>query len=271
VIPTAEFLGMISYQTGWAAKAHALTQLGGSATGNINTTGILAACAFVFIHLNGIWQVYIDLRRGTYGHHEAHEEHSSNGSPGREASLDLDHMRGESLAADVPQEFKAIGNPTQHYIDDQHIPHAAHNALAQATHGSASFAKAALLAVPLYLWNFAPHPFRPEKGAGIAGWFLDVPFWSLLVVLELIGAIIKPIVLAIRLFANMIAGHLVLAILIGLIVMVPSYLAQTAIFVPMAALSLLIWILEVFVAFLQAYIFTFLTTLFVASAIAPEH
>jgi F-type H+-transporting ATPase subunit a len=48
-------------------------------------------------------------------------------------------------------------------------------------------------------------------------------------------------------------------------------LAQVGVGIPVTALSLLIRVLELFVAFLQAYIFTFLSTLFIASAVAPEH
>jgi F-type H+-transporting ATPase subunit a len=76
----------------------------------------------------------------------------------------------------------------------------------------------------------------------------------------------------IRLFANMIAGHLVLGALVLLIPLTATFLHQiwpAGFFVTL--LSLVIRMLEVFVAFLQAYIFTFLTTLFIASAVAPEH
>ena len=48
-------------------------------------------------------------------------------------------------------------------------------------------------------------------------WLLDVPMWAVLLGLELIGSVIKPIALTMRLFANMIAGHIVLAALILLI------------------------------------------------------
>jgi F-type H+-transporting ATPase subunit a len=75
----------------------------------------------------------------------------------------------------------------------------------------------------------------------------------------------------IRLFANMIAGHIVLAALILLIPLGSGLVAQIGVGAPVTLLSLLIRVLEVFVAFLQAYIFTFLTTLFIASAVAPEH
>jgi F-type H+-transporting ATPase subunit a len=69
----------------------------------------------------------------------------------------------------------------------------------------------------------------------------------------------------------MIAGHIVLASLILLIPVTADFAVQVGIGTPVTLLSLLIRVLEVFVAFLQAYIFTFLTTLFIASAVAPEH
>jgi len=284
-IPTADLFGLIQHgfhQAGLISRErYGLTVLGGSATGNINTTGVLAMCAFLFIHINGIRQVYFALLHGTYGHHGHHEEHSADGEPSHESAMDLEHMRGDALAADVPQHFGAIGDPTHHYADDEHQKHP--GPAADSGHGLERFrthypqamvahpGHAVLLAVPLYFWNFAPHPFRPKPGEGTAGWFADIPVWAMLLILELFGAVIKPIALALRLFANMIAGHLVLGMLIALIVIFPSFYLQFAVFWPVAMLCLLIWILEIFVAFLQAYIFTFLTTLFLASAVAPEH
>jgi F-type H+-transporting ATPase subunit a len=102
-------------------------------------------------------------------------------------------------------------------------------------------------------------------------WVPDVLVWALLLVLELVGAVIKPFALMIRLFANMIAGHIVLAAFILLIPVTAGIGAQIGVGIPVTMLSLLIRVLELFVAFLQAYIFTFLTTLFIASAVAPEH
>ena len=66
-------------------------------------------------------------------------------------------------------------------------------------------------------------------------------------------------------------GHIVLASLILLIPVTEGIAAQLGVGLPVTLLSLLIRFLELFVAFLQAYIFTFLATLFIASAIAPEH
>src|SRR5205823_2489300 len=128
-----------------------------------------------------------------------------------EAAHDLEHMRGEALAGDVPQNVDALRNPSQHYADDEHHKHHherpddGHLHDHDHGHGKKMNPAAAILAAPfLYLWNFAPHPFKPN-------WLMDVPMWFALLILELIGAVIKPGALTIRLFANMIAGHIVLA------------------------------------------------------------
>jgi F0F1-type ATP synthase membrane subunit a len=270
-IPIAEILSLILRRD---------VHFGGTATGNIMTTAGLAITAFCFIHLNGIWQIARSLMDGTYGHHGHHEEHSSNGEKHHEAAHDLEHMRGEGLAADVPQNVRAATDPTKHYADDQHHAHShhrpddghLHDHGHAHPHGRKMAAPAAIaMGIPLYFWNFAPHPFKPEPGESPVKWIPDLIVWGLLLVLELVGAVIKPVSLSIRLFANMIAGHIVLAVLVGLIVSVPSVWGQLGVGIPLTLLALLIRVLELFVAFLQAYIFTFLTTLFIASAVAPEH
>jgi F-type H+-transporting ATPase subunit a len=127
----------------------------------------------------------------------------------------------------------------------------------------------------LYLWNFAPHPFKPDTNASpvgkLLGWIADVLMWAFLLVLELVGAVIKPFALTVRLFANMIAGHIVLSALVLLIPTAAGLAFQIGIGIPVTLLSVFIRLLELFVSFLQAYIFTFLVTLFIASAVAPEH
>ncbi len=254
----------------------------GTATGTPTTTGALAICAFFFIHINGILQVARSLMDGTYGHHGHHEEHSSDGTHGHDAAHDLEHVRGDALAADVPANFAAITNPTQHYADDEHVGHhhnkPDHGDLHQ--HGQPAGLKmnpvtAVLAAVPLYLWNFAPHPFKPGKDASPLGAIfariMDLFMWAFLLILEFAGALIKPFALTIRLFANMIAGHIVLGSLILMIPLAGGIAHQLGIGAPVTILSLMIRLVELFVAFLQAYIFTFLVTLFIASAVAPEH
>jgi len=264
-IPFADFFELIS-----GGHIH---HLGGTATGSINTTATLAICAFFFIHFHGIDTVAHALMNGTYGQGH-HQEHSSNGHPPHEAAQDLEHMRGEALPAEVPANPDALENPTRHYRDDEFRLRPTETAAADAydkQFKKLTPAMAILLAVPLYLWNFAPHPFRPQPGESKAKWLMDVPFFLFLLVLELLGALVKPFALCMRLFANMVAGHAVLAVLISLIVGVPSLLGQLGVGLAAGSLDVAIQFLELFVALLQAYIFTFLTTLFIASAVAPEH
>jgi F0F1-type ATP synthase membrane subunit a len=245
---------------------------GGTATGTMSTTGGLAIATFFVIHFSGVLESYRSLRRGVpMGHHAGHGDHSK--APFASAQ-ELEHMRGDALAAELPSDFRAVMDPTHHYTDDMAHSHG-EAAVGAATYGDLPAGmqpmSAALAAVPVYLWNFAPHPFKPEEGGSPLMYVADVPMWLFLLFLEFIGALVKPFALAIRLFANMIAGHTVLAVLAGLIVMAPTVAGQIGVGIPMTLLSLLIRALELFVVFLHAYIFVFLATLFIASAVAPEH
>lgn len=270
-IPIGEIITVLK---GGGPESH----LGGTATGTIATTGALALCTFLVIHVSGILQVFRSLKNGTYGHHGHGDEHDSQDD--HEPARDVDHGRGQALAAAAQQDLRALTNPSAHYADeDNQRGHPIAAPAARATghaHGHGmNPAAAALAATPLYLWNFAPHVFRPPEGASpikaLALQIADAGMWAFFLVLELIGAAIKPFALMVRLFANMTAGHIVLAALVGLIPVSAGMLAQIGVGVPVTALSLLIRVLELFVAFLQAYIFTFLSTLFIASAVAPEH
>jgi F-type H+-transporting ATPase subunit a len=80
------------------------------------------------------------------------------------------------------------------------------------------------------------------------------------------GLFIKPIALMIRLFANITAGHIIILSLIGLIFILESA-GVAGISVPFA---LFITVLELLVAFLQAFIFTILSALFIGMAV-EEH
>ena len=95
------------------------------------------------------------------------------------------------------------------------------------------------------------------------------PWWLLPLIypLEIISHLVRPFTLAIRLFANILAGHMVLATVLGLIFIFQSYLAAVAAVLGSVALSFL----ELLVAFIQAYIFTFLSTLYIGGAVSPEH
>ncbi len=95
------------------------------------------------------------------------------------------------------------------------------------------------------------------------------PKWLLPLIypLELLSIFIRPFTLAIRLFANIIAGHMVLATVLGLIFMFSNW----GVAVVSVAASVALSFLELLVAFIQAYIFTFLTTLYIAGATSSEH
>ncbi|HTK80672.1 MAG TPA: F0F1 ATP synthase subunit A [Bacteroidota bacterium] len=91
--------------------------------------------------------------------------------------------------------------------------------------------------------------------------------WPIMVPIEILGLFTKPFALCIRLFANMTGGHLVIISLLGLI-----FLFKNIYIVPVPiAFALGINMLELFVAFLQAYIFTMLTSLFMGLGIQAAH
>jgi len=83
---------------------------------------------------------------------------------------------------------------------------------------------------------------------------------------EFLSMFIKPFALMVRLFANMTAGHVVIVTLIGLIFVFKSWFVAPA----AVAVTLAMYGLELFVAFMQAYIFTMLSSLFIGMAAAHE-
>jgi F-type H+-transporting ATPase subunit a len=106
--------------------------------------------------------------------------------------------------------------------------------------------------------------------ARVFGFLISFAIWAI----EMVGTVIKSFVLAVRLFANMFAGHMVLASILLFIVIVGQHgltfvwgMVTVASIAGVVGLSLL----ELFVAFLQAYVFVFLTSLFMGMALHPEH
>lgn len=107
----------------------------------------------------------------------------------------------------------------------------------------------------------------------------DVPWWlkfpiPLMPIVELSGVITKPFVLMIRLFANMMAGHLIVTVFIGLIFVFGSQFG-TAVGLGVSPVSILfsvfILLLDVLVSFIQAYVFTLLSALYFGMATADHH
>ena len=95
-----------------------------------------------------------------------------------------------------------------------------------------------------------------------------VPLWLYLIMIpvELLGIITKPFALMIRLFANITAGHIIILSLVSMIFIFRSVFMA----VPSGILVLFMDMIEILVAFLQAYIFTLLSALFIGLAV-PEH
>jgi F-type H+-transporting ATPase subunit a len=110
-----------------------------------------------------------------------------------------------------------------------------------------------------YIKNLFPH--------------VPVVILPLIIVIEIAAHIIRPCALAIRLCANMVAGHVMVAVLLGF---TATLTAETLIsgglisIVSVAAVTALTF-LELLVALIQAFVFTFLTTVFLSMAVHPEH
>lgn len=105
---------------------------------------------------------------------------------------------------------------------------------------------------------------------GGAPWYMFI----IMIPVEIIGMFVKPFALAIRLFANMAAGHIMLAVLIGFVAGAFQAMGTgggVVIGIPVVLGCTALMVLETFVAFLHAYIFTFLVTLFVGQLVVHEH
>jgi F-type H+-transporting ATPase subunit a len=121
-----------------------------------------------------------------------------------------------------------------------------------------------------YYHSYFPHIEFPAGAFYKVLGFIIV--W-MIAIIELVGNLIKAFVLAVRLFANIFAGHVVLAFILFFIVMVRyegPLLFWGVTFSSVLGVTLLS-LLELFVAFLQAFVFTFLTALFLGMALHPQH
>lgn len=132
----------------------------------------------------------------------------------------------------------------------------------------------ALAAIAFLFWNgvaFTKDPvgYLKHLTAG-APWFM----WVIMVPVEILGMFVKPLALALRLFANMTGGHILLAVLLSFVTALIQNLGGAAGY-GLAVIPLLgamaVNVLEILVAFIQAYIFTFLTCLFLGQLVVHEH
>ena len=138
---------------------------------------------------------------------------------------------------------------------------------------TANIAVTAVLASVAFLyWNaagIASHGIGPwaMHFTGGAPWYM----WIIMVPVEILGMFVKPFALAIRLFANMTAGHVLVAVLISFTAAgwrLGGVGGAIGLGIPVLLGTVAIMLLELFVAFLQAYIFVFLTSVFIGQLVS---
>ncbi len=126
--------------------------------------------------------------------------------------------------------------------------------------------------VALAFFTFVITQYAAIRSMGIGGYLAHMtggvpkslaPLWVIMIPVEFLGLFTKPFALTVRLFANMVAGHFVILALLGLIFALNTpFVALGS--VPMA---IGIFLLELFVAFVQAYIFAMLSALFIGAGL----
>ena len=139
---------------------------------------------------------------------------------------------------------------------------------------SATFTSNIAVTATMAIFSFLVTQFGGMRSNGVFGYFkgliphgVPVLLLPIMIVVEFLGLLTKPFALAIRLFANMTAGHIVVYALISLIFVMQN-VAWAGLAIPMA---LFIYSLEILVALLQAYIFTILSGLFIGMAVHQDH
>ena len=117
----------------------------------------------------------------------------------------------------------------------------------------------------LALFTFVLTQIAGMRAQGAVGYWTHLvpggvpkPLWPLMFVIEFFGLFTKPFALTVRLFANMVAGHIVIFFLFALTLFISIYVAPLSV-----AFALGIFLLEMFVGLVQAYVFTILSALFI--------
>ncbi len=121
-----------------------------------------------------------------------------------------------------------------------------------------------------YVKSFIPHLEADNLPMKI---FLTVFIVPLISVIEVLGALIRAAVLAIRLFANIFAGHVALGVILLFAVAARdgAFHEFGAVTVATVLMGTALSVLELFVAFLQAFVFVLLTSIFLGMQLHPEH
>ncbi|MFO0850606.1 MAG: F0F1 ATP synthase subunit A [Gemmataceae bacterium] len=206
-----------------------------------------------------------------HDHHEFHSDAQEHGEEAREAYLDPQHFLADKyvpflwtlflfiLACNLLGMVPFLGSPTA----DISVTLVLAAIVFLVIHVSAVIR----LGPGKYVMSFIPH----LKGDNLLmSIFLSVLIVPLIAVIEVLGAFIRGAVLAIRLFANIFAGHVALAVILAFAIGANNQFSPgggvAAVFLG-TALS----VLELFVAFLQAFVFVLLTSIFLGMQLNPEH
>jgi F-type H+-transporting ATPase subunit a len=138
------------------------------------------------------------------------------------------------------------------------------------SHIIVTFALAMVVILTVVVYGFAKHGthfFQLFVPSGVPIYILP-----LVAAIEVISFLSRPISLSVRLFANMLAGHIALKIFAAFVASLLSYSVWTAILAPLPlALAIAFTALEFLVAFLQAYVFALLSCMYLNDAIHPGH
>ncbi|TPL02804.1 MULTISPECIES: F0F1 ATP synthase subunit A [unclassified Mesorhizobium] len=138
------------------------------------------------------------------------------------------------------------------------------------SHIIVTFTLAILVIGTVLVYGFAKHGFGFLKlfvPQGVPGYLLP-----LVVAIEIISFVSRPVSLSVRLFANMLAGHITLKVFSGFVVSLSAFGAVgIAGSVLPLAMAVALSALELLVAFLQAYVFAVLTCMYLNDALHPSH
>jgi F-type H+-transporting ATPase subunit a len=132
------------------------------------------------------------------------------------------------------------------------------------------------LALALMTWFFTHYEGIRSNGVGgyFKSWIPEVPraLYPLIIPLEILGQFMRLISLSVRLFANMLAGHMLILTFIGLVFLTSSFVVGLVAGVALTGVATLFYLFEVvIVVSIQAFIFAALSAIYIGSAIEPEH
>jgi F-type H+-transporting ATPase subunit a len=132
------------------------------------------------------------------------------------------------------------------------------------------------LALALMTWFFTHYEGIRNNGVGgyFKSWIPEVPraLYPLIIPLEILGQFMRLISLSVRLFANMLAGHMLILTFIGLVFLTSSLVVGLVAGIALTGVATLFYLFEVvIVVSIQAFIFAALSAIYIGSAIEPEH